>query len=398
MSGVGLLGDPVRRDRSPGIDCLRGALALYVLFGHLLPWALYAEHSSNVLTSVNGWLIRVFQGHGETNPAVLGFIVLSGYCIHRNGLRAENRDIRAYAIRRVFRIVPVYLLGCLLGVVLLADAGPLAHYLTTAPQLSLAGIAAKLTAIGAVVPSAYAQSFQGNAPLVTVAAEMWLYLLYVLLIGRWRRLWPYVAVVWAMAFLLVAADPTYLGWWSVGSVIGFLPYWWLGALFVKPTFVGRRPRVLASAAVAWLALSVALDGHTGSLIVVEGRKLAFAVLLGGLIVSLDGPAHRLLQLGSKVGRAGYSIYALHAPIIVALLVAGVPWTLCALASVTAALVSFVSFERPLLRKGARLAAQQQQRGDRRALGTVVPPGAILDRPLQLGIVIEPPRAGDPDAG
>lgn len=87
---MSLLADPVRRGRSAGIDCLRGALALYVLFGHLLPWALYTTHTSTAFTQVNAWLIRVFQGHGETDPAVLGFIVLSGYYIHRNGLRADN--------------------------------------------------------------------------------------------------------------------------------------------------------------------------------------------------------------------------------------------------------------------------------------------------------------------
>jgi peptidoglycan/LPS O-acetylase OafA/YrhL len=363
--GVSLLADPVRRDRSPGIDCLRGALALYVVCTHVLPWAQYLGTTTTPVTQLNAWLIRIFQGHAETNPAVLGFIVLSGYCIHRNGLRAESRNVRAYAIRRAFRIVPVYLLGCAVGVALLAGAGPTAHVLTGTPTLSLSGLLAKLTAIGAVVPSAYAPSFQGNAPLVTVAAEMWLYALYVVLIGRWRMLWPVVAVIWLAAFLFVVDDPTYLGWWSIGSVVGFLPYWWLGALFVNPSFVGRRRSVLIAAGVLWLALSIALDRHTGSMLVVEARKLMLAVLIGGMIVRLDGAHHDVLAAGSKIGRAGYSIYALHAPIIVALLVAGVAWPLCALAAVLTALVSFAAYERPLLRAGARIAARSTPAHDSR---------------------------------
>ena len=351
---MALLADPVRRDRSRGIDCLRGLLALYVLFGHLLPWALYSAGTSNALTSVNGWLIRVFQGHGETDPAVIGFIVLSGYCIHRGGMRAGSFNVRAYAVRRAFRIVPVYLLGCLLGVVLLVNAGPVAHVLTGTPALTAGGMLAKLTTVGAVLPSRYLQSFQGNAPLVTVAAEMWLYAFYAVMI-RSHLLWVTIAVLWLAGLAWVSQHPVYYGWWSTGSLVGFLPYWWLGALLVNPGFSGRRPVVLAAAGAVWLALTVALDGHTSSLLVIEARKLCFAVLIGGVIVNLDGIRHRILDAGSLLGRAGYSIYALHAPIIIALLVAGVPWWGCAAAALIVAMISFVAYERPLLRVGARRA-------------------------------------------
>ena len=358
---MALLTDPVRRDRSPGIDCLRGLFALYVLFGHLLPWAAYTAGTTTVFTHVNDWLTRVFQGHAETDPAVLGFIVLSGYCIHRNGLRADKFDVRAYAIRRAFRIVPVYVLGCVLGVVLLAGAGHTAHILTGTPAITVSGVLTKLTTISAVVPSRYAPSFQGNAPLVTVAAEMWLYAFYALMVGRPRALWPAVAILWIAGIAWVSGHPQYLGWWHIGSLPGFLPYWWLGALFVNPSFIGRKPQMLVAAALAWLALTLVLDGHTGSLWVIEARKFTLAILIGGLIVSLDGVHHGALAAGSLVGRAGYSIYALHAPIIVALLVAGVPWTVCALIALVIALVTFVVYERPLLRAGARLAAGRSPR-------------------------------------
>jgi peptidoglycan/LPS O-acetylase OafA/YrhL len=351
---VALLTDPVRRDRSPGIDCLRGLFALYVLFGHLLPWAVYVSGTTTVFTHVNTWLTHVFQGHFETDPAVLGFIVLSGYCIHRNGLRADNFNIRAYATRRAFRIIPVYVLGCALGVVLLAGAGPAAHDLAGTPSISLSGVLTKLTTIGAVIPSRYAPSFQGNAPLVTVAAEMWLYVFYALMVSRPRLLWPTVLVLWLGGILWVSGHPQYLGWWHIGSLPGFLPYWWLGALFVNPDFIGRRPQVLGAAAVSWLVLSVVLDGHTGSLWIIEARKLMLATLIGGAIVLLDGVQHRVLAAGSLIGRAGYSVYALHAPIIIFLLVAGVPWTLCAAIAVAVALVTFVVYERPLTRVGVRL--------------------------------------------
>jgi peptidoglycan/LPS O-acetylase OafA/YrhL len=244
-----LLRDPVRRGRSPGIDCLRGLFALYVLFGHLVPWALVVHVTQTPATDVDDWLIRVFQGHSETSPAVLGFIVLSGYCIHRNGLRVDSLNLRAYATRRAFRIVPVYLAGCAVGVLLFAlnSSDPVAQALTGTSAITFDGLAAKLTTISAVLPSAYAPSFQGNAPLVTVAAEMWLYAFYALMITRspWV-LWSTVLVGWLLGAAWTAGHPQYLGWWHIGSLPGFLPYWWLGALFVNPAFwaVGP-PRSLA---------------------------------------------------------------------------------------------------------------------------------------------------------
>jgi peptidoglycan/LPS O-acetylase OafA/YrhL len=355
---LSLLDDPVRRDRSPGIDCLRGLFAFWVVFGHVLPWALYVNGTSNALTDANAWVIRMFESH-YTSPAVLGFIVLSGYCIHRNGLRSEKFDLRAYRTRRVFRIVPVYLLGCVVGVALLGS-DPAQHALTGTTEITFSGLVLKLTALSAIVPSAFQPSFQGNAPLVTVAAEMWLYAFYALMITRPRALWAIVVVAWVTGIAWTSRHPEYVAWWHIGSLPGFLPYWWLGALFVNPDFIlRRRPVLLVAAGLAFVALTVILDRTgTASLWVLEARKVAFAMLVGGATVALDGLQHRVLAAGSLVGRASYSIYALHAPVIIALLVVGVPWLICVLVAVGLALISFAVYEGPLLRKGARLARER----------------------------------------
>src|ERR1700745_948071 len=46
---------------------------------------------------------------------VTGFVVLSGYCVHRNGLRRERDDVGGYALRRLLRIYPVYAVACFAG-------------------------------------------------------------------------------------------------------------------------------------------------------------------------------------------------------------------------------------------------------------------------------------------
>jgi peptidoglycan/LPS O-acetylase OafA/YrhL len=328
------------------------------VFGHVLPWALYINGTSTVFTDANAWVIRMFESH-YTSPAVLGFIVLSGYCIHRNGLRRRTFDLRAYGMRRVFRIVPVYLLGCVVGVALLGSSVA-QHVLTGTPEITVSGLALKLTALSAIVPSAFQPSFQGNAPLVTVAAEMWLYAFYALMITRPRALWVIVGVAWITGIAWVSRHPEYVAWWHIGSLPGFLPYWWLGALFVNPDFIlRRRPPLLWATAAGFVVLTVILDRTgTASLWVLEARKVTFAILVGGATVALDGLQHRVLAAGSLVGRASYSIYALHAPVIIALLVIGVPWLVSVLIAVGLALVVFAVYERPLLRKGAQLARER----------------------------------------
>ena len=88
--------------RSEGIDLLRAFFALWVLFAHLVPWAGLVSDGSILLRFLFAGLGRVFQPAAETHPAVLGFMVLSGYCIHRNGFRRLEGSPKQDALRRFF--------------------------------------------------------------------------------------------------------------------------------------------------------------------------------------------------------------------------------------------------------------------------------------------------------
>ncbi len=57
------------------------------------------------------------------------------------------------------------------------------------------------------------------------------------------------------------------------------------------------------------------------------------------------------KLANVIGRAGYSIYALHAPTLHMLLLLGLPWIGCAAACLVVGLCSFYLIERPLDRIG-----------------------------------------------
>jgi peptidoglycan/LPS O-acetylase OafA/YrhL len=91
-------------------------LAIAVVLAHLISWAPLTTGISDLISDGMQGFLDVVQPAAETYPAVLGFIVLSGYCIHRNGLRRQEASFPSYAVRRTFGIVPVYLLAVAAGI------------------------------------------------------------------------------------------------------------------------------------------------------------------------------------------------------------------------------------------------------------------------------------------
>lgn len=369
----------VRGDRSDGIDLLRALFALWVVLTHLVPWTIAAQGEGAApawLAGLMTWLTWLFQAHGELHPAVLGFIVLSGYCIHRAGLRSPAAgEITRYALKRAFRIFPVFYLGILAGLLGFAVASHRsmagAAALSGTQQIAAGCIVAKALTVAAVVPQLYACTYLGNAPLATVMVEIVLYAVYaaafVLLVWRGRE--KVVVLVCAGLFLASLAmfsrgvDPAIYAWWQNGSVFGFLPYWWLGVLFVNPDFAAAVRRRIWVVAAIWgaLTLLLVLPGLPAALAVAEIRKLAFALAAGALIYWVDDSRLRPPRGLALVGRAGYGLYALHAPLTYMLALYGCPWWVNIGANIGTGLLIHRWVERPLIDLGRavrfRLAAR-----------------------------------------
>jgi len=358
--------DLIRRDRSDGIDLLRAVFALWVLLAHVMLWTVLGQGPSaapNWLSAAMDILAALFQAHSELNPAVLGFIVLSGYCIHRNGLRARaTGDLTGYAIKRCFRILPLFYMGAAAGLLGFAVAThrstPLAMALSGTQGITGTCLAAKILAISAFVPGFHYCAFLGNAPLVTVMVEIVLYIAYAVVFRYlvWRGLevviWAICAAVFLSSLALFSwgVDPLFYGWWQNGSIYGFLPYWWLGVLFVNPVFAGAVGRKVWIIVAAWAALTWALWEFDlpAALAIAELRKLCFAAAVGMLIHAMDGV--RLPHLGglTLVGRSGYGIYALHAPLTYTLAIYDAPWWLNLAANISIGLAVHRLIENPLI--------------------------------------------------
>jgi peptidoglycan/LPS O-acetylase OafA/YrhL len=92
-------------------------------------------------------------------------------------------------------------------------------------------------------------------------------------------------------------------------------------------------------------MHIRFAGHFGHR---PGSKAVFCILVGLLVAVADGV--RLPGLGGStlVGRAGYSIYALHAPLTYTLAIYRVPWWLNIAANIFAGLAMHFLIERPLI--------------------------------------------------
>lgn len=336
---------------------------MWVLLAHGLGWAAYLGHLhlDSIPSYINVALLKIFQASGETHPAVLGFIVLSGYCIHRNGFRlGASFSLKSYAIRRSFRIMPVYCLASIIGVVLwflgMQIDEKLAQTLTGTNSISFWCLLVKISGIASFIPTLFTCSFEGNAPLATAIVESWLYVFYGLVVWRLMKhenlksIYWIFGIGWTCSFIIVLFNQTYTGWWHNSSFFAFGVYWWIGAKFSEKDFFPNRSLTIIS-----IILLIPSFIYS-NLVLVELKKIGLSIIFAYIIRWVDNNwrQSRYLAFG---GQAGYSIYALHAPVLIALLMLNVPLYLGIFFILLLSLLCHYLFELPILNYGKRLSRQ-----------------------------------------
>lgn len=323
--------------RSEYLNLIRGFTCIYVLLCHIIPWSLSVQPSNKLLSFINyslSAIIKIFQTHGETNLGVLIFIVLSGYCIHRNGLRDVNTStLKTYFKKRIARIIPIYMLATFVGIVLFLNSNnvDMTMSLSGTTGITLKNTIIKLLSINSIIPAFHTLSFNGNAPLTTVSTEIFLYILYPIIVifsirNKKEHITYYIcALAWMGGIALCSLDPSYFSWWNNGSLLGFLIYWWVGAFCVNQKVIAKLSKQKWVLILTWFAITLLLNFAPITIfpiivLATEIRKLLLALLIGYLIGFLDSKKNDMKQnIFCKIGEAGYSIYALHAPIAIFLI-------------------------------------------------------------------------------
>ena len=327
--------------RYHSIDIIRGVAALSVVISHLLNYlsvdlSNIFDRGCHLYLSIFEWVFSN-QFQGSVHPGVIMFIVLSGFCIHLPIAGAYDRIKvpgfwREYAVRRLVRIVPVYWLACLLGVITLliwqfasADMS-WPHWLYSDGNISLGAIVRKFFMLDPLLP--VESVGLGNPAIRTVATEVALYALYpcvlfVLLKQGWLGRVVALLVLYVVT-LGLGALPMGSGW-AYESVPRFLVWWTIGAYAAD---FNKQDKEWGSSIFGWgltalLGVVMCFGNHTlgfrGSFYITVPLLSLFTA---SLLVSLLSSEHcgkikdnLVIRVLSGLGVRSYSLYAIHMPIL-----------------------------------------------------------------------------------
>jgi len=341
-----------QRTRMPTLDGVRALAILGVLVHHTrkMPF---------------GWLLHGYRG-------VNLFFVLSGFLITTLALREEDKrgdfSLRAFMIRRVFRIMPLFYMAlaaflvwtCLLGMQPNGDL--LLHYLPAfllyCPEFPILGT-------GFSVP--FGQSW-------SLGIEEKFYLVWPILAFVWLSRAQYRLVLGVVLFAVTFSLTTIPGWFAQmwGSYTDIL-IGCLLALVMNERKAYEQLRILGRPELTWavlaLLVAVALNRLTGTQLGERLFSLVGAAAIAALVTNTGTPmrlvSHPWLV---RIGAWSYAIYLTH-PIVFdvwnRLLPPGRPFDYVSLPLSIATdfplcWLLHTWFEKPLIAVGRRLAGRTQQ--------------------------------------
>ena len=366
------------------IECLRGVAILAVWLAHF-----------RSLTVVGEYLPAFVSGGGA---GVQLFFVISGFVVGLSLLRSlsvedvpVSRVLGAFYLRRVFRIVPMAIVG-VLAALLCAGGYQLIGDFTRAHFARDVGLIATLRFNYAIVDGLAGHPLVIYWSLVT-EEHFYLFLPILLVLTPSPRLrralfWGVLLVtalfarpmqalsdedVVRRASTILYATHLQLDFFAAGVLIA------LGQAHAPVGVTrGRRPITIAAAAAIAIILGVgrsqaSLFGYGMPLVLVAASFLVGAAARSDGLLPFRGRARTIL---AAIGARSYAIYLLHFPVMLEL--ASSEWlrpadrprwahAIVTFLSVTAATLLLVELchrlvEKPLLRAGARLSARLTRPG------------------------------------
>lgn len=333
------------------LDVLRAIAVLLVLADHVLTvWDVYPHPITRWDLGRMGVLL--FFVHTS--------LVLMG-SLERGGRRSSW--IRAFYLRRAFRIYPLAIAAVLLAVLLGMPAGVASRGVAgRIPAPPVATLAANLTLTQNIVGKPDVLSVLWSLPL---EVQMYVALPVCFLVGR-RGVGAAAAALGGAALLGAGVRFSRLpGMWRL-SVLAFAPCFLSGVLAYAMLAAGVRPRlpawtwafVLAACVPAFLLLAP----DPGS----PERGWLFCVAVGCAIPLVRNLGEsRCTRIAKVVCTYSYGIYLLHEPVLRLSFaeLRGAPlvlqWTVCLALLVGVPAAAYRLIERPGILLGTRLAARGQ---------------------------------------
>ena len=357
------------------INRLRGTFALLVVIGHAMAFALKGSTPDYWHSLVQP--LAPFMGF----IWVVGFIVLSGYCIASSCAKAKNLTPHGYVLLRFSRLFPM--LWVCLGVTALAES---AMATTGRAQVWTAGIGDRHALISnAAGLGAYRGTYGSLAPAYTLSFELVFYMLWAIAwFGSGRR--PGRALLLGVA----TGGAAGVAIWN-SPTLQRIPYAWLTLILYGCWLIGaalafnldRLTRLAAMAHLAplrWVpvALVMILGKQFYGMPRLESTKACWvyypvlAMAFAFVVICLAATGHRESSRFDRIfGDLSYPLYLVHGPILatVAYLVAlhGRPPFIVYVLILTApaligAGVMLVTVERPIMWLRRRCRSGQPRMG------------------------------------
>ena len=325
----------VKPPRYRSLDILRGICALTIFLNHWHLWSNlnprpgFESGVHEILDFIYDAFIALTWPTGGQHPALICFFVLSGFCVHggferRMGTRENKIDWRRYFVRRFRRIMPVYWVGGVLGLILVGAMTwrPVFDtYLALHSQSSASQVFARIAGLNGLWLE---EVFVGNATLNTVGIEIIIYMAYPLFyFAADRGRWVLLGLIAGGFFLLPLILQPYVNPYVLfGGILVASLFWYFGALAAHLWQI-RNVRVRTWWLIVLWAVFLVLNGSGHFFGQSMLKQLIWSLICAGLILRLlawekSRPSIHL-RAGPRVfrwfGTISYSLYAVHTPLI-----------------------------------------------------------------------------------
>jgi peptidoglycan/LPS O-acetylase OafA/YrhL len=313
------------------VDICRGVFAFLVVMAHGL------ELTWSITPAVPGrlqpLLVRLLTytaGHGIY--WVMGFFVISGYCIYLSAQRlidGESFPLRRYLLARATRIVPLYFIALLFTVFVewwIAAARPAMWTHGLDPGTFLCQL---------LLIQNFTETYGSYAPSWSITNEVFYYVFYGLIVAGVVRFskWPATIGMAVCLTIGVATQLVYrMGYRSnpmmqFGLLFGLGISWFFGALVAEHREWLVKNQPMRAAARCWpmlLALVIGLSCTQRMQLefVLVGSGVAFTLMLAQFLIAderasdgTDGAPATHRSFIATLGLSSYPTYLFHGPIL-----------------------------------------------------------------------------------